>query len=168
VTAGAPLPGGVHVDRYERYWMWAATLMLVLFLAAIVITAVSGAAHPPSHVETIDPERLTVSGEFATPGVREEADGTLTVALRAEFYVFRPEVVRVPAGRRIRFRITTPDVLHGFQIVGTNVNLTVAPGYVSEATASFAEPGRYLVVCNEYCGLGHHNMQATLIVEPAP
>jgi cytochrome c oxidase subunit 2 len=47
------------------------------------------------------------------------------------------------------------------------VNLTVAPGYVSEATATFREPGEYLVVCNEYCGLGHHNMQGTIVVEAA-
>jgi cytochrome c oxidase subunit 2 len=155
----------MQVDRYERYWMWAATAMLALFLGAIVVTAVVGSAHPPSHVETIDPETLTVAGEFARPGVTEEADGTLTVAVRAEFYVFRPEVVRIPAGRRVRFRVTSPDVLHGFQIVGTNVNLTVAPGYVSETVATFSEPGEYLVVCNEYCGLGHHAMQGTLIVE---
>jgi cytochrome c oxidase subunit 2 len=157
----------MDLDRYERYWMWAATGMLALFLGAIVATAVAGSAHPPSHVETIDPDTLTVRGEFATPGVQEAADGTLTVVMRAEFYVFRPEIVRVPAGRRVRFRITTPDVLHGFQIVGTNVNLTVAPGYVSEATATFTAPGEYLVVCNEYCGLGHHNMQGKIIVEAA-
>jgi cytochrome c oxidase subunit II len=158
----------MHVDRYERFWMWAATGMLALFLGAIVLTAVSGAAHPPSHIETVNPETLTVSGEFASPGVTESPDGTLTVSMRAEFYVFRPDVVRVPAGRRVRFRITSPDVLHGFQIVGTNVNLTVAPGYVSEGSATFTEPGEYLVVCNEYCGLGHHNMQGKVIVEVAP
>jgi cytochrome c oxidase subunit 2 len=76
--------------------------------------------------------------------------------------------VRLPAGRPVRFRVTSPDVLHGFQIVGTNVNLTVAPGYVSEATATFNEPGEYLVVCNEYCGLGHHSMYGTIVVEAAP
>ena len=157
----------MQVDRYERYWMWAATGMLALFLGAIVLTAVAGSAHPPSHVETVNPETLTVAGEFVSPGLTEEADGSLTVHMRAEFYVFRPDVVRVPAGRRIRFRITSPDVLHGFQVVGTNLNLTVAPGYVSEGTATFSEAGEYLVVCNEYCGLGHHNMQGTIIVEPA-
>lgn len=157
----------MHVDRFERYWMWAATGMLVLFLAAIVLTAVAGSAHPPSHVETVNPETLTVGGEFASPGVHEAADGTLTVSMRAEFYVFRPEVIRVPAGRPVRFRITSPDVLHGFQIVGTNVNLTVAPGYVSEATYTFNRPGEHLIVCNEYCGLAHHLMQGRLIVEEA-
>ena len=48
----------MQVDRYERYWMWAASGMLVLFLGAIVLTAVTGSAHPPSHVETINPETL--------------------------------------------------------------------------------------------------------------
>jgi cytochrome c oxidase subunit 2 len=56
----------MQVDRYERYWMWAATGMLALFLGAIVLTAVSGGAHPPSHVETINPETLSVGGEFST------------------------------------------------------------------------------------------------------
>jgi cytochrome c oxidase subunit 2 len=155
----------MDVDRYERYWMWAATGILVLFTSAVVITAVAGSAHPPSHTETVDPESLTVKGEFASPGVLTGADGRVTVVLRAEFYVFRPEVVRVPAGVPVTFRITSPDVLHGFQIVGTNVNLTVAPGYVSQVTTTFREPGEHLVVCNEYCGLAHHLMQGKVIVE---
>jgi cytochrome c oxidase subunit II len=157
----------MHVDRYERYWMWAASGMLALFTGAIVVTAVTSSSHPPSHTEVVNPETLTIGGEFASPGATTAADGRVTVSLRAEFYVFRPEQVRVPAGVPVRFRVTSPDVLHGFQIVGTNVNLTVAPGYVSEATTTFETPGEYLVVCNEYCGLGHHLMQGKVIVEAA-
>jgi cytochrome c oxidase subunit 2 len=156
----------MHVDTYERYWMWAASGMLVLFLGAIVATAVIGSAHPPSHTETIDPETVTVQGEFVTPTPLVGAD-RVTVPIRAEMYVFRPEVIRVPAGIPVTFRVTSPDVLHGFQIVGTNINLTVSPGYVSEVTTTFATPGEYLIVCNEYCGLAHHLMQGKLIVEAA-
>jgi cytochrome c oxidase subunit 2 len=72
----------------------------------------------------------------------------------------------VPAGVPVTFRVTSADVLHGFQIARTNVNVTVAPGYVSEATTTFATPGEYLVVCNEYCGLAHHLMQAAVVVDP--
>ena len=158
----------MHVNRYERYWMWAASGMLVLFLGAIVLTAVAGSAHPPGHAETVDPDTLRITGEFSTPGVRTSPEGGVTVSVRAEFYVFRPEVIRVPAGRPVTFRITSPDVLHGFQIVGTNVNLTVAPGYVNEVTTTFKTPGEYLVVCNEYCGLAHHLMQGKVIVEGEP
>lgn len=158
----------MHVERYERYWMWAATGMLVLFTSAIVATAVIGSAHPPSHTETVNPETLSIEGEFAAPGVFADPNGAVTVVMRAEFYVFKPSQVRVPAGVPVTFRITSPDVLHGFMIVGTNVNLTVAPGYISEATTTFARPGEYLVVCNEYCGLAHHLMQGKVVVEEAP
>jgi cytochrome c oxidase subunit 2 len=155
----------MHVERYERYWLWAATGMLALFTGAIVATAVGGSTHPPSHTETVNPETLSIAGEFATPGVFADPSGAVTVVMRAEFYVFRPTAVRVPAGVPVTFRITSPDVLHGFQIVGTNVNLTVAPGYVSQATTTFDTPGEYLVVCNEYCGLAHHLMQGSVVVE---
>jgi cytochrome c oxidase subunit 2 len=155
----------MEIDRYERFWMWGATAMLALFLAAIVAAAVTGSAHPASHIETVDPDTLGVQGEFATPGVVEHADGSVTAVVRAEFYVFEPSVLRVPAGRPVTLRVTSRDVLHGLQIVGTNVNLTVAPGYVSQVVVTFERPGEYLIVCNEYCGLGHHLMQGTLIVE---
>jgi cytochrome c oxidase subunit 2 len=158
----------MHVDRYERYWMWASTGMLILFLAAIVLTAVAGSAHPPSHVETVDPDRIAIEGEFVAPAVVTSPDGAVTVSMRAEMYFFRPEVLRLPAEKPVTFRITSPDVLHGFQIVGTNVNLTVSPGYVSEVTTTFKRPGEYLIVCNEYCGLAHHLMQGKVIVEATP
>ena len=67
---------------------------------------------------------------------------------------------------RVTFRLTSVDVIHGFQIVGTNANTMVVPGYVSEFTTVFDRPGEYLIVCNEYCGLSHHVMHATLIVTP--
>ncbi len=158
----------MHVNPSERYWMWAATAMLVCFTAAIVVTAVVGSTHPPSHSEMVDPSALTVSGEFSTPGVVADADGGVTVVIRAAMYEFRPFRIHVPVGRPVTFRVTSADVLHGFQIVNTNVNLTVSPGYVSEATTTFHTPGEYLVVCNEYCGLAHHLMQAAVIVEDRP
>ena len=82
-------------------------------------------------------------------------------------FTFRPDPVTVPFGAPVTFRVTSPDVIHGFQIVGTNANATIIPGYVSQFTVTFPEPGEYLIVCNEYCGLAHHLMQGTVNVEGA-
>lgn len=157
----------MKVDIYERFWMWGATVMIVGFLAAIVIASVTQAVQPPSHMETIDPATVFTDSEFAHPGVKIHDDGSATVVVRSELYVFYPRVIRVPQSKPVTFRMTSPDVLHGFQIVGTNANATVVPGYVTEFTLTFHEPGEKLIVCNEYCGLSHHLMQGTLIVEPA-
>jgi cytochrome c oxidase subunit 2 len=157
----------VRVDLYERIWLWLSTAMIGAFVVAILIAATLQAVHPPSHIETIDPLRVRVETEFADPRVERQADGSIRVVAIAELYQFRPATIRVPSGVPVTFRITSPDVIHGFQIVGTNVNTMVAPGYVSQLTVTFDRPGEYLVLCNEYCGLSHHLMQSRLVVEEA-
>lgn len=158
----------MKVDFYERIWLWVSTAMIGAFVVAILVAATLQAIHPPSHVETIDPRTVRAETEFAEPRVERLADGAVRVIAVAELYQFRPATIRVPAGVPVTFRITSPDVIHGFQIVGTNVNTMVAPGYVSELTVIFERPGEYLVLCNEYCGLSHHLMQSRLVVEETP
>lgn len=155
----------MNVDFYERIWMWAAVGIITVFLISIAITTFGQAIVPPSHVETIDPESVRTDAEFAEPGVTLNADGSATVVVQAFMFAFLPNEIRVPRGRPVTFRLTSPDVIHGFQIVQTNGNAMVVPGYVSQFTTTFDEAGEYLIVCNEYCGLGHHNMFGKLIVE---
>lgn len=159
---------GMKVDVYERIWLFVAAFMIAGFVGAIVYAAASHAVVPPSRVETIDPTRVRIDSEFSRPRVLRAGDGSSRVVGVAEMFTFRPAVMRVLAGRPVTFRLTSPDVVHGFQIVGTNANLMVVPGYVSEVTTTFPRAGEYLVVCNEYCGLSHHLMAARLIVEEAP
>lgn len=159
---------GMRVDLYERIWLLIAGLMIAGFVGAILYAAVSHAVVPPSRIETIDPTSVNVDSDFARPRAVRAADGSTVVVGVAEMFVFRPATIRVVAGKPVTFRLTSPDVVHGFQIVGTNANAMVVPGYVSEFTTSFPRPGEYLVVCNEYCGLSHHLMAGRLIVEEAP
>jgi cytochrome c oxidase subunit II len=158
----------MHVDLYERIWMWASGVLVLLFLGVIVAMAGMQAVHPPSHLETVDPTRLSEHPEFGSPAVTVRADGSVVVPVRAETFSFTPDPIEVPAGRAVTFRLTSADVLHGFQVVGTNANAMAIPGYVTQFTMTFPKPGEYVIACNEYCGLMHHNMVGRLIVkEPA-
>jgi cytochrome c oxidase subunit 2 len=156
----------VNVPLYEKIWMWAAGAVIAAFLLTVVVGFAASALQPPSHVETIDPAKVFSDPRFAKQGVTETADGA-TVTVVAMTFAFLPEEVHVPAGKPVTFRVTSVDVVHGFEIVGTNGNTMVVPGYVSQFTTTFATPGEYLIVCNEYCGTGHHVMSAKLIVEGA-
>ena len=153
----------MNVPFYERIWMWGASVLLLLFLSAIFVTAGMYAVHPPSHLETVNPEALATS-EFGNPAVTMRPDGSVVVTVVAELFSFSPDPIEVPADRPVTFRLTSADVIHGFQIVGTNGNVMVVPGYVSQFTMTFHEPGEYVIVCNEYCGLMHHGMLGKLIV----
>ena len=154
----------MHVELYERIWMWAAGGLLLLFLGAIFLTAGLHAVQPPSHLETVDPTMLAADPEFGKPGVTTRADGTVVVSVVAQTFSFSPDPIEVPANRPVTFRITSADVVHGFEVVGTNANAMAIPGYVSQFTVTFREPGEYVVGCNEYCGTLHHNMVGKLIV----
>jgi cytochrome c oxidase subunit 2 len=168
------LPDGVVpeeiVVRSERRWFAVMLCMLALMLAVIVFSGVTEALHPPSNVETIDPLTLHQGGEFAESnlGTAAEPGGAVTVRMIAQQYSFVPSCVRVPAGTAVTFRLTSADVLHGFQLIGTNVNSMVMPGFISEVRTTFDQPGDYRMPCHEYCGGGHQGMWARVVVVPKP
>jgi cytochrome c oxidase subunit 2 len=69
---------------------------------------------------------------------------------------------QVKAGTTVEFHVTSADVNHGFAIYGPN-ELIVAqtqamPGFTNRLVHTFAQPGKYRVLCLEYCGLAHHGM----------
>ncbi len=158
----------MHIDLYERFWMWGSAVIIAVFLVSMGATTFGAGLTPPSHVETIDPTSVPRDPRFAQPGVTINPDGSATVVVISLMFAFVPNEVRVPRGVPVTFRVTSPDVIHGFQIVRTNGNTIVAPGYVSQFTTRFEEAGEYLIVCNEFCGLGHHAMFAKLLVEDGP
>ena len=157
----------MKVDLYERIWMWGAAGIIVVYGGTILVRAAVQAVHPASHIETLDPTKLSEHAEFGAPVVTTRADGTVVVPVVATMFSFAPDPMTVPANRPVTFRLTSGDVLHGMQIAGTNANAMAVPGYVSQFTMTFTRPGEYLITCHEYCGLMHHAMVGKLIVKEA-
>lgn len=153
----------MKIDLYEKIWMWMGAVMVALFLGVMIAITTAHAIHPPSHVETIDPTKVWDDARFAEPGVTV-GDKQAEVRLISQMYAFLPAEIEVPSNVPVTFRVTSVDVIHGFQIVGTNANATVVPGYVSQFTITFPHDGEYLIVCNEFCGIGHHGMYGKVIV----
>jgi cytochrome c oxidase subunit 2 len=158
----------VNVDPYERFWMWMAAAIVAVFVGTIAYTTRAYTLTPPSHIETIDPTRVMQDPRFASPGVTDLPGGRQQVVMVALRYGWLPAEVHVAAGRPVTFRLTSMDVVHGFEVAGTNANTMVVPGYVAQFTTTFGRPGKYLVACNEFCGTGHHLMQAAIVVDSAP
>jgi len=155
----------MKVDLYEKIWMWGVAVMLTLFFASTAIAALRDSVHPPSHVETIDPTRVMADARFRTPGVSVDAAGHVQARIVGMTFAWLPAEITVPAATPVTLRITSMDVVHGFEIVRTDGQTMVLPGYVSQFTTTF-DAGEYLITCNEYCGVGHHTMAAKLHVVP--
>jgi cytochrome c oxidase subunit II len=154
----------VHIHRQERIWMTIGLSMLVVFAAVITTAAVVDGFVPPSHVQSIDPAKVSETPPFDTPGLRQVGNGEYEAYYVARIFSFTPAQIEVPVGARVTFYVTSADVEHGFSIPETGVNTMVTPGWVSEVSHTFTKPGTYLLVCNEYCGAGHQLMSAKVEV----
>jgi cytochrome c oxidase subunit 2 len=155
----------MHVHRQERIWMTFGLAMLVLFLGVITTAAVVDGFVPPSHVQSIDPTKVSQTPPFDHPGLRKIADGAYEAYYVARIFSFTPASIEIPAGSRVTFYVTSADVEHGFSIPVTGVNTMVTPGWVSAVSHTFKDRGTFLLVCNEYCGGGHQLMAAKVVVK---
>lgn len=155
----------MHVHRYERWWMLFGFAMLALFLLTILFAAVADNINPPSGLRPIDPSKVASTAPFDRPGLHKNPDGTYEADYVAAVFSFAPTVVTVPLGSTVTFYVASPDVVHGFEIARTDVNMMAVPGYVNAATHTFRTRGTYLLICNEYCGIGHQNMAARIEVK---
>lgn len=166
--------GNGHADaeavarRYESRWSLAMGAIIFLLLATIVFTGIHFESMPPSRVETIDATTLDQKGEFVESNLGTYVDpgGGVTVHLLAEQYAFRPSCLVLPADEPITIRATSADVVHGIEIMGTNVNSMLVPGYVSTFVATLHGAGERLMPCQEFCGMGHAAMWARIEVVP--
>lgn len=155
----------MNIHTYEKVWLIAALVLIVGFIATVTYGSVGlGIAMVDDSEETVEPSELDEDERFADPRVEQVGENEYEAYVVAQTFMFSPDPIEVPAGSEVTFYVTARDVIHSFSVAGTNVNTMVIPGEVATMTVEFDEPGEYGVVCNEYCGSGHHNMEGQLHV----
>jgi cytochrome c oxidase subunit 2 len=155
----------MKVHTYERTFLAVGALLLVACLGALLYASTSHNMHLPGHVGAIDPARVRETAPFDQPGVQQTGPDAYTVVVIGSAWSFTPDEIRVPAGAAVTFVATSTDIIHGFYVAKTRVNVMLIPGQISRVTHTFDTPGEYLLLCHEYCGLGHHLMSGRVIVE---
>ena len=94
---------------------------------------------------------------------RQDAPREIDVVARR--FAFEPARIEVAVGERVRLRVVSADGVHGFEIKKFKVKKEIPRGttpVIIEFTAS--EAGEFPILCSEYCGDGHEDMQGQLVV----
>lgn len=164
------------LEKYENIWFLIAIIMSVLLAVAVIASFISGTIpriedeggniHHLSGINNgrINPKNFAGT-PFEKPGVYPREDGSVDVFVVAKAFQFEPTTLRIPVHTKINFYITSADVLHGYYVDSTNINVTAMPGQVAAFSTTFKSVGTVNVICDEYCGIGHHNMINKIIVE---
>jgi len=158
----------MNMHKYEKIWLFFGTATLLVFLIVVGISAFYMGNQPPSCAVTLDPEKVDEWPPFDEPGLKQIGDNEYQLTVVASAFHFdvgtEDAVIQIPKGATVHFSATTKDVIHGFELAGTNVNMMLEPGYISTYTNTFKNAGTFTLLCNEYCGAGHHLMAATIEV----
>ncbi|MCM3180274.1 cytochrome c oxidase subunit II [Cytobacillus horneckiae] len=156
----------MHMHKFEKLWLIFGVASLLVFLSVLGVSAFHHGHHASSWSELIDPEKVDETEPFDEPGLKkvEGKDWDYELVFVASAFSYQPNEVQIPLGSTVKIIATTKDVIHGFQIPGSNINMMLEPGYVSEYIATLNQAGEFLVLCNEYCGAGHHLMTSKIEV----
>ena len=153
------------MQRVIAGFVGLSLVLLVIFFGALMYSAFGMEMKLPEKAGTIELSEVRSTPPFDEPGVHRVGENRYEVVVIGRAWSFIPDEIRVPAGAELTFKATSEDALHGFYIEGTRVNMMLVPGEISEMTYTFDEPGEHLLICHEYCGLGHHMMYGKVIVE---
>ncbi|MCW9034839.1 MAG: cytochrome C oxidase subunit II [Rhodospirillales bacterium] len=178
------------VERTEALWIgiclvWAMILFFMMPYWHIVgqqnlsneaykiPLADQGAESDPSQRFVGEAYEAKVEAYVAANTIREEGDTGIPVVkatdsgdvyMLGRLWDWYP-ILELEKGKSYRFHLSSLDWLHGWSLQPTNINIQVHPGYEMIFNVTPTETGEFGVVCNEFCGIGHHNMLGKIYVK---
>ena len=150
----------LHISPYERIFLRLGIIVLVIWLAALAFDAVAENINTPTGSQTLDMTQYGIQ-----PGLNQTGPNTYDAYYVARVFTFEPNDLKIPVNSTVTFYVTSADVVHGFFVPYTNINLMAVPGWVNHETHRFTKKGTYLLLCHEYCGIGHQDMFAKIEVQ---
>ena len=90
--------------------------------------------------------------------------GTQLVRITAAKFEFSNPEIHVKKGQPVTLVLTASDFAHGFDLPDFNVRADLVPGKPVEVTFTPDRAGRFVFLCDNFCGDGHDVMSGYLIV----
>ncbi len=160
------------LTKDERIWIAVALIWMLVSFFYMPYYHIAGSQNPPDETYRVSPEEFSslvdamvekykVGEEQGVPIVRP--DPSEPVYLKASMWEWYP-ILELEKGKTYRIHLSSVDIQHGFSLLPLNLNLMVLPDYDYVMEITPMESGEYHIVCNEYCGLGHHLMVGKLYV----
>jgi cytochrome c oxidase subunit 2 len=172
---GIESPRGIWwkpAHRTEKMWVGIAFAWCMVLFAMMPLWHFKGGQNPSGIRRKVDPQafyRRTMEftaayrvGDDRGMPIVEPPPGS-DVYLTALSFQWTP-ILKLRKGAEYTLHLSALDVNHGFNLYPVNVNFQVVPGYDYGLRVTPTEAGDFRIVCNEFCGIGHHTMVGRVIV----
>lgn len=157
----------------ERIWIGLALVWCLILFAMMPYWHFKGKQNSTGESYRVDPaafiERVM---QFSADHQVDQYNGIPVVEpapggdayLLARMWQFYP-ILKLKKGQTYRIHMSSPDLQHGFSLQPLNMNFQIVPGYDHVLTLTPTTTGTFEIICNEFCGIGHHMMTGRIIVE---
>tara|TARA_Y100000310_G_scaffold68970_1_gene64280 strand:+ start:2576 stop:3022 length:447 start_codon:yes stop_codon:yes gene_type:complete len=141
-------------------------ILISIFLISIIGGCSSGEkAQGEEKKVTPDPSKDEVKTPTKTNEGEVKKTNTKVITMIAEKFKFTPSTITVKKGDEVEIIIKSIDVKHSLSIPAFGVNIDAVPDKKNSAKFVASKAGTFDMVCEVFCGSGHDDMKATLIVE---
>ena len=156
----------------EKVWFGIAFAWCMVLFAMMPLWHWKGGQNPSGIRSRVEPEAYAarVQSFIADYRVGEEAGFPIVeppagsdIYLQARMWNWTP-ILKLRKGTEYTLHLSSLDVNHGFALYPINVNFQVVPGYDYGLRVTPSEAGEFNLICNEFCGIGHHTMVGKVIV----
>jgi cytochrome c oxidase subunit 2 len=162
------------LDRVEGTWIVLALLWSLIMFFMMPFWHVYGKQNLSNEAYRISPQKFQAKAQAMVDQytVRTEVDGQYPVVrppagsdvyLIARLWQWWP-ILELEKDQTYRLHLSSMDWQHGFSLQPSNINIQVHPGYEIVTSVTPNRSGEYGIVCNEFCGIGHHTMVGKLYV----
>lgn len=161
------------ISKEERIWVIVVLGWAVFMFIFMIAWHGFGKQNNPATTYRITPALFTqLTNEFIEKYKIGEEGGRAIVEpppggdayLLARIWSFDPILV-LKKGENYRLHLSSADLQHGFSLQPQNINLQILPGYDYIVNITPTTTGEFSIICNEYCGVGHHRMVGKIIVK---
>jgi len=73
--------------------------------------------------------------------------------------------LRLPVDKPVKLLLRSIDVLHNFTVPQWRAKMDLVPGMVTYFWVTPTRSGKFDILCNELCGVGHYVMRGKVVVE---
>ena len=159
--------------RQEKTWIAIAFAWCLVLFAMMPLWHFRGGQNPAGIRYRVKPDDYVARVErFVADYKVGEESGIPIVApppgadvyLLGRMWQWYP-ALRLRMGETYRLHLSSLDLQHGFSLQPLNMNFQVLPGYDHVLTITPTSKGEFTIVCNEFCGAGHHAMTGKIFVE---
>src|SRR5262245_14456235 len=87
------------------------------------------------------------------------------IPMVASKFAFDRQEIRVRKGEAVTLVLGSADFVHGFSIPDLDARVDLVPGRTVELMLRAPKAGRFVFLCDNFCGEGHDRMTGFLVVE---